>query len=148
MRRRPSARLVILNASDEVLLFRFENKEGPLKGRTFWATPGGGLEADETFDQAARRELFEETGIQANSVGQPVWKQEVTFRLPSGEDVLAVEHFFLIRISSQILSRDNWTPLEEKLIVAHRWWSIRALKATEEVFFPENLPDLIQSIRS
>jgi len=72
----------------------------------------------------------------------------VTFRLPSGEQVLAEEHFFLIRISNQTLSRDNWTPLEENLIGGHRWWSIRALKATAEVFFPENLPGLIQSIRA
>ena len=76
---------------------------------------------------------------------EPVWKQKVTFRLPSGEPVLAEEHFFLIRISSQTLSRDNWTPLEEKLIGGHRWWSIRALKATEEVFFPRIFPALFRA---
>lgn len=146
MRRRPSARLLILNAGDEVLLFRFEHKEGPLEGKTFWATPGGGVEHGETFAEAARRELLEETGIEAESVGEPVWKQELRFQVPSGEYVLAEERFFLILISSQKLSRDNWTVPEKDLIADHRWWSVQALKITEDVVFPENLADILLSV--
>ncbi len=43
---------------DEVLLVR-RGPSGP------WAPPGGKVEADETAEQAAVRELFEETGVEA-----------------------------------------------------------------------------------
>ena len=65
MRARPSARLILLDPQDRVLLFLFHHREGPLAGSRFWATPGGSLEPSETYAQAAHRELFEETGIEA-----------------------------------------------------------------------------------
>ena len=33
-----------------------------------WYFPGGGVERGETFDQAAKKEVLEETGIRANSL--------------------------------------------------------------------------------
>ena len=98
MRRRPSARPLIINSNSEILLFPFEHKYGPLEGRTFWATPGGTLHAGESFLETAQRELFEETGIGADSLDEPVWKQEITFQVSSGERVLAEEHFFDPRV--------------------------------------------------
>ncbi len=72
MRRRPSARLLILDASERVLLFRFQFTKGVLAGQDYWSTPGGALEEGESFEQAALRELEEETGIRRKSVGRPV----------------------------------------------------------------------------
>lgn len=146
MCRRPSARLLIHNRENEILLFRFENKGGFLDGKSFWATPGGGLEASETFEQAAKRELLEETGLQTDSLGAAVWKQEISFPLPSGEYVLAEEQFFFVRVSTQEISGENWTASEKELITDWRWWSAEALRTTGEVFFPENLPDLVQEL--
>jgi 8-oxo-dGTP pyrophosphatase MutT (NUDIX family) len=58
-----------------VLLFRFSYKRGALAGRTYWATPGGGLEEGDTFEQAAIRELKEETGLHVDTIG-PKWDAE------------------------------------------------------------------------
>ncbi|WP_131865166.1 NUDIX domain-containing protein [Biostraticola tofi] len=42
------------------MLFRFCHKEGALRGKTYWATPGGGREKNESFEHAAIRELCKE----------------------------------------------------------------------------------------
>lgn len=39
--------------------------EETINGKALWNQPAGHLEADETLVQAARRELYEETGIEA-----------------------------------------------------------------------------------
>ncbi|CAH1674799.1 hypothetical protein CHELA41_24016 [Hyphomicrobiales bacterium] len=41
MRERPSARVLLLDQSGCVLLFKFVHRSGPLAGRIYWATPGG-----------------------------------------------------------------------------------------------------------
>ncbi len=41
MRKRPSARLLVLDPQERVLLFRFRFDTGPLAGTAYWATPGG-----------------------------------------------------------------------------------------------------------
>lgn len=50
---------------DQVLLV----KRGQALGRGLWSLPGGKLEAGETADAAALREVLEETGIAAAIVG-------------------------------------------------------------------------------
>lgn len=48
----------------EVLLIR--RKRAPFKGQ--WAVPGGFIELDEELEDAGRRELFEETGVQVGAM--------------------------------------------------------------------------------
>ena len=57
---RPTSRLVILDDADRILLFRATTEAAP---DPFWLTPGGGVDPGETHEQAAHRELFEETGL-------------------------------------------------------------------------------------
>ena len=146
MRRRPSSRLLVIDRDKRVLLFRFVFERGPLAGKTYWATPGGGLETGESFEDAARRELFEETGILMDAVGQAVAEREFVLQLYDGEYVNAEEHFFLVRVADQSLSRDHWTTIETEVITEHRWWSVKELKSTSEAVFPETLVSILASI--
>lgn len=146
MRRRPSARLLLLDRDDRVLMFRFVFNVGALADQDYWATPGGALEAGESFADAARRELSEETGITVDSVGSQVAAREFVLQLPDGEHVLADERFYLLRTADQTLSRDGWTPLEVEVMVDHRWWSMDELRATTAVVYPENLVGMLATL--
>ncbi|MDT8266459.1 MAG: NUDIX domain-containing protein [Azospirillum brasilense] len=145
MRRRPSSRLLLLNPDSAVLLFRFVHKEDALAGLSYWATPGGGLEDGETFEEAAIRELFEETGIRHVDPGSDIGRREFVLLLPSGEEVTAEERFFLIRHDGSALSREGWTEAEVKVMADHRWWSRDDLARTTDKIFPENILAMLAS---
>ncbi len=140
---RPSSRLLILNAENRILLFRFENKCGPLAGQLFWATPGGAVDPGESFAEAARRELFEETGLRVDDLGQQVAAREATFQLATGEQVMADERYFLLRTHDLEISSANWTELEREVMSAYGWWSQADLQSTTEQIWPENLEEML-----
>lgn len=61
--RRLASRILLVSPSHRLLLFKIHYKVGALAGRRYWATPGGQLKDGESFEAAAMRELYEETGI-------------------------------------------------------------------------------------
>jgi 8-oxo-dGTP diphosphatase len=148
MRRRPSARLLILDPAGRVLLFRFEFKQGALAGEDYWSTPGGGLEEGENFAQAAVRELEEETGIRRPSVGEPVAFREFVLRLMNGEEVIADEQYFLIDVGEETLTREGWTVHETEIMTEHKWWSLSELSQTKQTVWPANIVEMIRTAQS
>jgi 8-oxo-dGTP diphosphatase len=146
MRKRPSSRLLVIHSQDCILLFKFEHKTGPLSGQAFWATPGGGLDSGESYEDAARRELREETGLQIDDPGPQVSQRTAKFRAPDGEMVTADERFFLVRVGKLSVSTDRWTEIEREVMAQHRWWSLSDLRTTTEQVWPDNLTDLLISV--
>ncbi len=145
MRRRPSSRLLLLDPNDRILLFQFSFANGPLAGQSYWATPGGAVEGEETFEQAAIRELKEETGLVFETVGEEITRREYELQLPSGEIVVADEHYFLVRVADQKISDEQWSDHEKNVMTDHHWWSQEELLQTTATIFPENLLELIQT---
>jgi ADP-ribose pyrophosphatase YjhB (NUDIX family) len=143
MRKRPSARILLVDEEGRVLLFRFVFKSGALAGNDFWATPGGALETGESYDEGGRRELREETSLEVETLGEPVAEQEFIMVMSNGEQVLAQERFFVVRMGRQAISRELWTPLEKEVMTEHRWWSLAEITASKDVIYPENLIALI-----
>ena len=142
VRKRPSARLLVLDGQGRVLLFRFSHADGALAGKTYWATPGGGLDAGESFADAARRELREETGID-QIPGPEIAIRNVRFMLPDGDIADAEERYFLVRSNQPVDIGNNPDPVERAFIAESRWWSMAELDASSETTFPENLSDMI-----
>jgi len=139
VRTRPSSRLIILSPENHVLLFRFCHKNDALSGKSYWATPGGGLESHETFEQAALRELLEETGLQRHAAGMSVASRTFTMMLPDGDTVLAEERFFIVRANKTDINRSGWSENEKAVIQSYHWWTLEELRHTNETIFPLDL---------
>ncbi len=86
--------------------------------RDYWVVPGGGVEEGETVEQAARREVEEETGLEV-TLDRELWTRD-----RDGQ----AEHYFLAagfhgelrlggpeieRQSAQNVYRLEWVPLRE-----------------------------------
>ena len=139
---RRAARLLVVDpCTRTVLLFQYEDG-----GRTWWATPGGGLEADETYEEAAAREAREELAISSESF-LPLWHRTVEFSF-RGLFVRQHERYFLIRIWSQRISLapEAHDAHAREGILAARWWSRDEIDATSEQIFPEDLADRLRDL--
>ncbi|QDZ01825.1 NUDIX domain-containing protein [Nitratireductor mangrovi] len=144
-RPRPAARLFVIGPDDRLLLFRFVYRSGPQAGFSFWATPGGALDPGESFQQAARRELYEETGHDV-AIGPQVYARINDFDLPDGTPVRAEERFFLVKLDHHRIAGDNPDAFESEMIAGWRWWSAPELVETAETVFPEELAELMPGL--
>ena len=79
----------------ELKVLLIERGLEPFKGR--WALPGGFVRVEETTDQAARRELEEETGLK-NVFLEQLYTFGTVNRDPR-ERVVSVAHFALVKLS-------------------------------------------------
>ncbi|POR57993.1 NUDIX hydrolase [Pseudomonas syringae] len=138
-RRRLASRILLISSTDRLLLFKIQYKTGALAGMSYWATPGGQLRKDESFETAAARELNEETGVEVRSVGPCISHREFPWRMPDGEDVLAIENYYLVRADADQCSSDFWGSEERGAISEVRWWSQAELAQCEEDVYPPNL---------
>lgn len=140
LRLRRSARIIVLDPHDRVLMFRFA-----IPGRApFWCTAGGECDPGENFEDAARRELLEETGIAAEP-GEQIAQTTPQFVTPDGEPVQADERYFIVRVTNSVITTDGHTELEQRVMTEHRWFTISELSDWPEAVFPENLTQIIAS---
>ena len=137
---RPTARVLLLDPLDRILLLR-GRLPGQAHGPGSWFTVGGGLEAGETYQEAAAREIREETGIAAFELGPIVWRRDGVLNIP--HPVHFQEQYIVARCDGGELRRDGWTDLERDLIQDVRWWSLETLAVTRDLVFPPGLADLL-----
>lgn len=100
---------------DELKVMLIQRDLGPFEGQ--WALPGGFVHVDETLEQAARRELSEETGIR-----EVFLEQLYTFgaidRDPR-ERVVSVAYYALVNLEGHVIkastdARDAaWFPITD-----------------------------------
>jgi 8-oxo-dGTP pyrophosphatase MutT (NUDIX family) len=140
LRLRRAARLIVLDPEMRALMFRYDVPGRP----PFWVTAGGECDPDESFEDAARRELFEETGIIADP-GEQIARMTPEFVTVEGEPVQADERFFLVRVPEARIDTAGHTELEQRLMTQHRWFTLAELECWHEAVYPVNLAEMIRS---
>lgn len=133
---------MILDAAERVLLVRFESEDG---SRTWWATPGGGLEPGETYERAVLRELAEETGLEGAKLGPVVWTREDIWE-GGGRRYRQQERFFVIRVEGHELPSGLDAAPNDEAIRECRWWTLKELEQTTVELSPRRLPQLLRSL--
>lgn len=142
MRIRPAARAIVLDPAERILLVRFE-----LPSVTVWGAPGGGIEPGETQEQAIKRELEEEIGLDEVELGPWVWTREHVFPFESGLWDGQAEHFVLVRTRAfEPTPRFTVEQLAQEYVTGMRWWTPAELAASDELFAPRRLPELLAEL--
>lgn len=138
---RPAARVLLIDREDRILLLRTNLRSD----RPLWITPGGGIEPHESAEQAALRELREETGIDG-VLGPCVWTRHHIFDF-RGTMLDEREHFFVVRLDLPATTTDeHLTDDERDFIHEYRWWAVDEIVASRDWFAPRRLGALLPPI--
>lgn len=138
MKIRKSARAIVINNKNQMFLFQymFDYLED---SKAIWITPGGSLEEGESFDDALKREVYEELGVQLTKECPEVYYRNPIYTLQSGEKVQSVEKFFLVALEEESFSFVHWTESEKKRMLAGKWWSEEEIEKSEDEFFTKDI---------
>lgn len=138
---RPAVRALVLDPAGRLLLVRFRFGE-----RSWWAPPGGGLEADESEADALARELIEEVGLRDATVGPCVWVREHWFADVAGFAGQR-ERIFLVRTEAFLPAGSlGGERLRREGVIDVRWWTPQELAQSGETFSPRRLPSLLAEL--
>jgi 8-oxo-dGTP pyrophosphatase MutT (NUDIX family) len=123
--RREVARALLFDEDLRILLIHWRDPE---TGREFFEPPGGHREGDESYEDALRREIAEETGILDVEVGDVLTELDHSFTFV-GVSYDCRERYFICRLAGP---RQTWPTLdavEAKGIVGMQWFSRADLAA-------------------
>jgi 8-oxo-dGTP pyrophosphatase MutT (NUDIX family) len=140
---RKVARVVLLDPQDRILLLHGFEPDDP--SRTWWFTPGGGLEGDESREQAALRELAEETGITDVRLGPLLWRRDCSFPF-FGRRWDQDEWYYLARTTVTATRAAALTELERRSVAGARWWTCQELSQAHETVYPTRLAELLKRL--
>ena len=105
---------LLINDKEEVLLLKRSQQARNYRGH--WEAPGGSVDFNETLEQAAKREVMEEIGIEVDIVRQ----------LPAADEIIPEEKQHWVSIPFLVKSRSKQEPkiLEPEKADDMQWFSL------------------------
>lgn len=141
---RHAVRVVLTDEGGRVLLFHAVTPDVGPAG--WWELPGGGIDAGESYLEAAVREVREETGLVLDPavLGPPAWTRDSTWR-SRGLRRLQHEVVVAARVPGHrpAVSGTGRTAYEREVYVDVRWWHMADILASTARFYPGRLPELL-----
>lgn len=143
---REGARVLLFDERDRLLLLRGHDPHLP--GRSWWFTPGGGVDPGETTREAAVRELAEETGhvVPLDALVGPVWERTAMFDFLS-RPYVQHEWFFTAHVDDAEAGSARWTDAEAETLDEVAWLTFDELAGARIEVFPAHLREPWDALR-
>jgi double-stranded uracil-DNA glycosylase len=137
---RRSVRAIVVDRAGRILLV--QNRR-PVGDDTWWETPGGGIDPDESHELALRRELREEVGLVDfelgpflfERVGEYAWARRLFRQLNTT---------YLVRVTGH--EPHATVDLEEDGVIGARWWTREEIELSAERFVPLDLLERVRTL--
>lgn len=139
---RATSRVLLIDPTGAVLMFLQYGKDHAVSPR--WITPGGGVDPGESHQEAAIREVLEETGLRLDTVPSPFLEEDFAADQRWHPYLRGHWAWFDIRIDRFNPVRDGWTDEERADVVEWRWMTADELGAEQHDVEPETLPAMLR----
>lgn len=142
MLKRSTIRILLINQDKQLLLMRVVDPTTTRLDKkshsAFWCTIGGKIEIGESTEQAALRELFEETGFTKDDVfiGPIVWYGRHQMIISSKHVELDEKFIVANLVSNKKVALDNFTENEKSVVTHLEWLSLSDILSHTEQIFP------------
>jgi 8-oxo-dGTP pyrophosphatase MutT (NUDIX family) len=139
---RHAARVLVFDEEGRVLLVQFSD----VRGHSWWAAPGGGLDEGEDHRGAAARELGEELGRDDIELGPQIGWRSHTLSFNGQPWMTQRENWFMATHAHFEISSEQKELLQVEHVTDIAWWSAGELLSEGVVTAPRHLAETVAQI--